>query len=54
MIKFNKEDYKPIKFVVKDKDAMAVDDTLGLVNVEWMDCFNNPSIYYIYFYINII
>jgi hypothetical protein len=29
--------------VVKDEDTMAVDDLLGQVEVDWMDCFNNPS-----------
>ncbi|KRX05859.1 C2 domain [Pseudocohnilembus persalinus] len=41
-IKFNKEDYKPLKFTVKDNDALAVDDTLGTVQVDWMECFENP------------
>jgi len=38
-----KEKYKPIKFEVFDHDAMAKDDILGSVDVEWMDCFNNPT-----------
>ncbi len=30
---------------VKDKDTMAIDDDLGYVEIEWMECFDNPSIY---------
>lgn len=45
MIKFNKEDYKPLIFTVKDKDTMAVDDTLGKVSIPWMDCFENPTMW---------
>lgn len=38
-----KRDYKPLKFIVKDSDVGAIDDTLGNITVEWMECFENPG-----------
>lgn len=38
-----KEQYKPIRLNVFDADAMAKDDKLGYVDVEWMECFENPT-----------
>jgi hypothetical protein len=30
---------------VFDTDALAKDDILGSVEVEWMDCFTNPTVW---------
>jgi len=35
--------YKPIRLEIMDEDKMAIDDKLGEVLVDWMDCFDNPS-----------
>jgi hypothetical protein len=33
----------PIKVVVLDSDAGAIDDKLGEFDVEWMSCFKAPT-----------
>lgn len=38
-----KEQYKKIIFTVYDTDAMAKDDKLGTCEIDWMDCFTNPT-----------
>jgi Ca2+-dependent lipid-binding protein len=38
-----KEQYKPIVITIFDTDALARDDSLGAVQVEWMTCFTNPT-----------
>lgn len=29
--------------MVKDEDGLAKDDLLGTVEIDWMECFTNPS-----------
>ena len=38
-------DYKPIVFKVMDKDTGAIDDDLGQVSIDWMECVNNPGLW---------
>ncbi|KAL4493478.1 hypothetical protein ABPG72_007486 [Tetrahymena utriculariae] len=40
-----KESYQPLHFKVLDKDTMAIDDILGELTLDWMDCFENPTMW---------
>lgn len=42
-----------MKFIVKDSDLGAIDDSLGEVIVDWKECYENPSnkikLYFLFF-----
>ena len=38
------EDYKPIKITIKN-DGAIIDDALGTIDLDWKECFANPTMW---------